>query len=160
MLALIVAMDPCQGIGLDSFLPWRIKEDLQLFKKTTEHHTIVMGETTFSGLPKPLPNRHTIVISRKEDLSFDNPDVSVEHDLLALFDRYQQSDEVVYICGGASIYKQALPYVEKMCISHVKKEYTVDTYFPTVDWSKFEKTKEVEYEEFIYCEYCRKGLTE
>ncbi|MDD6466706.1 MAG: dihydrofolate reductase [Erysipelotrichaceae bacterium] len=156
MLALIVAMDPNQGIGIRSFLPWRIKEDLQLFKRTTEHHTIVMGETTFLGLPKPLPNRHTIVISRNPDLKFDHLDVSVEHDLYALFDRFQHSEEVVYICGGASIYQQALPYVQKLCISHVKKNYEVDTWFPPINWSMFEMVKEVEYDEFIYREYLRK----
>ena len=62
----------------------------------------------------------------------------------------------MFVCGGSSIYKQSLPYVNRLCISHVKKEYTVDAWFPEFDWNQFEKVKEVEYEEFVYCEYIRK----
>ena len=156
MVSLIVAMDPNQGIGLNGVMPWHIKEDLQLFKQTTIHHTIIMGTTTFVGLPKALPNRHTIVVSRNQDLHFDDMNVSVEHDLLEVLNRYVNSKEEIFVCGGANIYKQALPYVQKMYISHVLKEYTVDTYFPEVNWKEFEKVKEVVYDEFVYCEYVRK----
>lgn len=156
MLSLIVAMDPNQGIGIKGYLPWRIKEDLQLFKQATVNHKIIMGETTFMGLPKALPNRHTIVVSHKEEFTLDIENVSVEHDLLALLKRYEHSDEEVFVCGGSSIYKQALPYVQRLCISHVKKEYPVDAWFPEIAWNQFEKVKEVEYEEFVYCEYMRK----
>ena len=156
MLSLIVAMDPNQGIGLNGVMPWHIKEDLQLFKQATIHHTIIMGETTFAGLPKVLPNRHTIVVSRNPDLHYDHDDITVENDLIAVLERYENSEEEVYVCGGASIYKQALPYVKRLCISHVNTAYTVDTHFPTVNWELYEKVKEVVYDEFVYCEYLRK----
>ena len=156
MLSLIVAMDPKQGIGLNGFLPWRIKEDLQLFKQATVNHKIIMGQTTFMGLPKALPNRHTIVVTTNKEFTLDIENVSVEYDLIDLLKRYEYSDEEVFVCGGSSIYKQSLPYVNRLCISHVKKEYTVDAWFPEFDWKQFEKVKEVEYEEFVYCEYIRK----
>ena len=149
-------MDPNQGIGLNGVMPWHIKEDLQLFKQITIHHTIIMGTTTFVGLPKALPNRHTIVVSRNQNLHFEDTNVSVEHDLFEVLNRYVNSEEEIFVCGGANIYKQSLPYVQRMCISHVKKEYTVDTYFPEVNWKEFEKVKEVVYDEFVYCEYIRK----
>ena len=156
MISLIVAMDPNQGIGLNGVMPWHIKEDLMLFKQTTIHHTIIMGTTTFVGLPKALPNRHTIVVSRNENLKFDDINVTVEHDLENLFLRYANTDEEIFVCGGANIYQQSLPYVQKMYISHVKQQYRVDTYFPEVNWKEFEKVKEVVYDEFVYCEYVRK----
>ena len=81
---------------------------------------------------------------------------NVVNDLIAVLERYENSEEEVYVCGGASIYKQALPYVKRLCISHVNTAYTVDTHFPTVNWELYEKVNEVVYDEFVYCEYLRK----
>ena len=134
-------MDPKQGIGLNGFLPWRIKEDLQLFKQATVNHKIIMGQTTFMGLPKALPNRHTIVVTTNKEFTLDMENVSVEYDLIDLLKRYEHSDEEVFVCGGSSIYKQSLPYVNRLCISHVKKEYTVDAWFPEFDWKQFERNR-------------------
>jgi len=155
MLGLVVAMDPNRGIGIGDQLPWHIKDDLKVFRRNTLHKTIIMGDRTFFGLPKALPNRKTIVISR-EEYTFDNPDVSVCHDLIGLFEQAKKSDEEIFVCGGASIYKQALPYVDKMCISFVKKPYEVDMYFPEFDLSGFDCVYEEEYEEFTYREFVRR----
>jgi len=156
MLSLIVAMDAERGIGLNSFLPWRIKEDLQLFKSKTEGHTIIMGQTTFEGLPKALPNRHTIVVSADEDLAYDDANVSVSNDLIGLLVASKESSSTVYVCGGMSIYRQALPYVDSLCVSHVNGIYEVDTYFPEINFDDYEVTYEKQYQEFVYREYKRR----
>ena len=156
MLALIVAMDENKGIGKDSFLPWRIKEDLQLFKNKTLQKTIIMGQTTFEGLPKPLPNRHTVVVSTDKNLKYDYEEVSVNNDLIKLLVDSKESDKMVYVCGGASVYKQALPYVDMLCISHVNGVFDVDTYFPEFNLDEFTCTFEEKYEAFTYREYTRR----
>ncbi|MCF0110667.1 MAG: dihydrofolate reductase [Erysipelotrichaceae bacterium] len=157
MISLIVAVDPNFGIGLNDTLPWHIKEDLKLFKETTLNQTIVMGEKTFFGLPKPLPNRKTIVVSLDPDCHAEHEDVTVCHDLIGLLEEYKKTDKNLFICGGATIYRLSLPYADKLCISFVKESYNVDTYFPPVCWEDFTLSYEEDKGPFVYREFVRKG---
>ena len=43
----VVAMDAARGIGLNNGIPWRLKEDMQLFKRLTMGHPILMGRKTW-----------------------------------------------------------------------------------------------------------------
>lgn len=45
-------------------MPWHITEDLQMFKRVTSGHPVVMGRKTFESLGRPLPNRVNVVITR------------------------------------------------------------------------------------------------
>ena len=127
MIKLIVAHDPNFLIGKDGGLPWSIKEDLLHFKNETLNKTVLMGWTTFKSLNyRPLKNRKNIVMI--EDIN-QQPIENVEYrnDLSNILKEYQNKDEL-YIIGGASIYKQCLPYVDELVISYVYKEYDGDTY--------------------------------
>jgi dihydrofolate reductase len=44
--------------------------------------------------------------------------------------------EEIFIIGGAQIYKQALPYADKLYLTIVDQEAEADTFFP--DYSGFE----------------------
>ena len=145
MFKIIVAHAPNRVIGNGIQIPWHIKEEFQHFKKTTLNHTIIMGSTTFLSIGKPLPNRHTIVINN--NLNFDTMWQELCTDLNEVINKYKDSSEVVFVCGGASIYKQMLPYVNEMIISVVKKEVEGDVYFPEYE-NDFEVYEEVEHEEF------------
>ena len=146
MFKIIVAHDPNHVIGNGPNIPWYIKEDFQHFKRTTLGHTLVMGSTTFKSIGKPLPNRKTIVINNTSD--FDAMGEEVCTDLNAVINKYKDSEEVVFVVGGASIYRQMIPYVNEMIISVVKKKYTGDIYFPEYE-NDFETYEEVEYDEFV-----------
>ena len=43
------------------------------------------------------------------------------------------NDEDIYIIGGASIYKQFLPYCSKALVTRVDREFSADTYFPNLE---------------------------
>jgi dihydrofolate reductase len=146
MFKIIVAHAPNRVIGNGIHIPWHIKEEFQHFKRTTLGHTIIMGSTTFLSIGKPLPNRKTIVIN--QDPNFDTMGQELCTDLNELINKYKDSEEVVFVCGGASIYRQMLPYVNEMIISVVKKEVEGNIYFPEYE-NDFEVYEEVEYEEFI-----------
>ena len=128
MFKIIVAHAPNRVIGNGTQIPWHIKEEFQHFKKTTLNHTIIMGATTFLSIGKPLPNRHTIVINNNQN--FDTMGEELCTDLNEVINKYKDSEEVVFVCGGASIYRQMLPYVNEMIISIVKKDVVGDVYFP------------------------------
>ena len=130
MISLVVAHDEKRGIGYKGWMPWNLPEDLQCFKHLTLHHKIVMGRTTFASLKKPLSERFTYVVTKNKQYDVQHPDVCVIHDLQALLEEYSKKEEVIMVCGGASIYEQALPYVNEMWISLVDGIHEADTYFP------------------------------
>ena len=146
MFKIIVAHDPNRVIGNGPNIPWHIKEDFLHFKRTTLNHTLIMGSTTFNSIGKPLPNRKTIVINSSKD--FDAMGEEVSTDLNEIINRYKDSEEVVFVVGGASIYRQMIDYVDEMIISLVKKEYEGNIYFPEYE-DKFITYKEEEYDDFI-----------
>ena len=145
MFKIIVAHDPNRLIGNGVEIPWHIREDFLHFKRTTLNHTLIMGSTTFLSIGKPLPNRHTIVINTSKD--FDTMGQELCTDLNEVINKYKDSEEVVFVVGGASIYRQMLPYVNEMVISVVKKEYVGNIYFPEYE-DEFYTYDEVEYDEF------------
>lgn len=130
MFSIIVAYDENQAIGKDNQLLWHFSEDLGFFKQTTLNHTIVMGRKTFESIGKPLPKRKTIVLSR-EDMRIEGVEVTSFEDLK---ERYIDTSEEIFICGGAEIYHLFLPYVQKMYISQIQGKYQADTYFP--EWNQ------------------------
>lgn len=129
MINLIVAMDRNRGIGKENKLLAYIPEDLKYFKKVTEGNTIVMGYNTYMSLPKrPLPNRKNVVLTTK-NIELENAIVinSIES-LLAFLEKEKE----VFICGGASIYNQLLPFADKLYVTHIFDEFEADTYFPEI----------------------------
>ncbi|MDR1499096.1 MAG: dihydrofolate reductase, partial [Rickettsiales bacterium] len=62
-ISIVVAKGRNGQIGKDNQLLWRIRDDLQNFKKLTTNHHILMGRNTFESIGKPLPNRINMIIT-------------------------------------------------------------------------------------------------
>ena len=155
MISLIVAYSKNNKvIGINNQIPWHIKEDFLHFKNYTSNKTIIMGEQTFYSIGKPLPNRKTIVATLT-DFKYDHEDVTVTKDLFATLKSYKDSNEELVVCGGATIYKLALPFVDKLVISELKKQYEGDARFPDFE-DKFELISVEEKEEFFIKTYITK----
>lgn len=137
MLSIIVAVASNDVIGGDNQLLWHISKDLKRFKEITSGHTIIMGRKTFESLPKVLPNRHHIVITRDKDYKVDSNEVEVVNDINSIVDRYENSTEESFIIGGGEIYKSLLPKSDKLYLTKVYKDFNGDTKFPKInleDW--------------------------
>jgi len=158
MISFSIAMDPNNGIGLKGALPWHLKDELKLFKENTLHHFIIMGQTTFEGLPRKLVDRKVVVVSNIPEYMPSDPDAILERDLIGFLKAHQDDEEEYIVCGGASIYKQAYPYCKKAYISFVKNVYEVDASFTCFDMNDWNITKEVDYPDFIYRELIRKSF--
>lgn len=132
MIHIIVAVDKNLAIGNQNKLLFWLPNDLKRFKELTTGNTIIMGRNTFLSLPKgALPNRRNIVLSTRKDASFPGAETyaSLEEAIKAC-----KEDEKIYIIGGASVYKQALPLADVLCITEIDAEAPeADTYFPTID---------------------------
>ena len=130
----IVARSENGVIGLDGGLPWRCKGDLQFFKRTTMGRKIVVGRTTFAGLP-PLKGRDVFVLTRNPDACFENATaVSNPADVPA--------DAIV--CGGASVYDLLIPQCDQLLVTTVKKEVEGDTFFNFQWLENFEPAETIE----------------
>ena len=64
-VSLIVAAARNDVIGVRGEIPWRLPDDQRFFKKLTVGHCVVMGRKTFDSLPRPLPDRKNLVLSRE-----------------------------------------------------------------------------------------------
>lgn len=125
---IIAAVAKNRAIGQAGKLIYWLPDDLKRFKSLTTGHTIIMGRKTFESLPKgALPNRRNIVLTRKGG-TFAGCDVysSLEDAL-----KHCSADEEVYIIGGASVYKQALPVADRLCLTEVNDiPDEADAFFP------------------------------
>lgn len=127
MIILVVARDIFGTIGKDNKLPWHCKEDLQRFKRITMGNTIVMGRKTFESLPKMLPGRKHVVLTRNEDFSHEG--VEVFHSIDDLLVTYEGKEDL-YIIGGAEIYRQFIDKFDVIEMTVIKGDYDGDAHFP------------------------------
>jgi dihydrofolate reductase len=144
MLGIISCVSIEGIIGVNGFLPFKIKEDMRLFKETTSDHIVVMGRNTFVSMgSKPLPNRHNIVISRQ-----DIPGVETHRSISSVLSRYAEEhvsdDKWIWFIGGSEIYREALTLpVNLISLTVVKKSVQLDcgdipVYFPLISPSLYE----------------------
>lgn len=155
MIALIVAFTQNRVIGNKGHIPWKIKGEQKRFKELTMGNVVVMGRRSFEEIGRPLPNRTTIVISNTKEFTGDNCyTVGSLQEAIKL-----AGNRDVFISGGARLYEEALPIVEKMYITEIDKTIDGDTYFPKFANEDFikEVDKRVEGEiPYTYMTYTRK----
>jgi len=139
-LSLIVAMTDEAVIGKDNKLPWHLSDDLKRFKQLTMGHPLIMGRKTFDSLGRPLPGRENVVITR--DSGYQREGITVTHDLDEAIRLTSNHAGEVFVIGGASIYKLALPRVSKLYMTLIHEHYEGDTFFPAFDFeSEFRVTE-------------------
>jgi dihydrofolate reductase len=155
MIHIIVAMTKNRVIGNNGTLLWNLKEDMKLFKELTTNNIVIMGRKTWESIPKkfrPLPNRKNIVVSK----SLNRVDgAEVASSTLDAINLARSNAGQIYIIGGSAIYESFLKEADFLHISHVKKEYEGDTYFPEINFDEWRIIEEKEFEEFTYKKYER-----
>lgn len=141
-LSLIVAIAQNNAIGKDNDLLWHISDDLKRFKSLTSGHPVIMGRNTWNSLPRrPLPKRRNIVLTHDEH--FCDEGAEVAHSVAAVLDLVRDEEEA-FVIGGAAVYRQMLPFVDKMYVTWVWQDFEADVFFPVIDMSLFNKVSESE----------------
>lgn len=143
-LSIIVAIADDLAIGRDNDLLWHISDDLKRFKSLTSGHPVIMGRNTWNSLPKkPLPKRRNIVLTHDETFAPEGAEVA--HCLQDAI-KMTRDEEEVFIMGGAAIYQQFLPYVQRLYVTHVYSNFPdADVHFPIIDKSVFRLVTETEH---------------
>lgn len=144
MFSIIVAVANNNVIGGDNKLLWHISDDLKRFKKITTGHTIVMGRKTFESFPKPLPNRHHVILTRDKNYKVDSEQVTVVNDIETVMKTYENSGSEIFILGGGEIYNLFLPYCNKLYLTKVNGDFEGDTYFPEINYDEWAITESSE----------------
>lgn len=139
MISIIVAVARNGAIGKNNDLIYHLSGDLKRFKALTTGHSIIMGRHTFESFPKgALPNRRNIVLSRQAGLTL--PGAEVYGSLAEALDACKGEEEV-FVIGGGSIYRQALPIADKLLLTLVDDTPAeADTFFPPLVTSEWEIT--------------------
>jgi dihydrofolate reductase len=128
MINIIAAVAQNLAIGYQNKLLYWLPNDLKRFKVLTTGHTIIMGRRTFESLPKgALPNRRNVVLTRSQ-ITF--PGAETFPTLQAALASCAP-DEDIYIIGGASVYKEALPFADRLCLTEIQDTpVQADAFFP------------------------------
>ena len=139
MLSLIVAKAENNVIGKDNKLLWHLPEDLKRFKNLTTGHTIIMGRKTFESLGRVLPNRKHVVFTQNPNFKEEDVNVKIVHSLSDIQEYVEDKNEN-FVIGGEKIYNLLMPYVSKMYITEIHKDFDGDTFFPNVDLESWKET--------------------
>ena len=151
MISMIFAVGENYELGCNNKLLWHLKNDLINFKKLTLNKTIIMGRKTFESLGRLLPNRKHIVISNnyKTDLE----DIEITNDVKEIINRYENSEEEVFIIGGASIYKLFEDYASKLYITRVHGKFNKADVFYKYNTENFLEVDKITYKKDEYNDY-------
>lgn len=138
MVTIIAAIAKNNALGKNNQLIWHLPADLKRFKKMTLNHVVIMGRKTFESLGKPLPNRTNILITR--DKNYKAEGCVVVNSLKEALETAAKEDENPFILGGAEIYKQALPFTDKLDVTFVHHQFDADVFFPKIDKKIWKET--------------------
>ena len=146
-VAMIAAVAENGVIGSCNGIPWRLPADFAHFKRMTLGKPLIMGRKTFESIGKPLPGRTNIVVTRQQGyqpdgvLVISSLDAALEHaQAIATADGAPE----VMIGGGGEIYRAAMPYADRLYISHVAFAPPGDALFPAIDPKIWRETEEIE----------------
>ena len=135
MIISILSVDNKWGIGKNNGLLFSLPIDMKFFRETTKGHTVFMGENTLLSFPgsKPLKNRVNVVLSQDPTHNYEGCENIHNFDefIKNLQEKGKNSD--VFVIGGASIYRQTLPYVDKVLLTKVNADGGATVFFPNLD---------------------------
>lgn len=152
VIAGIMASTPSGVVGIDTQLPWHIKEELKHFKKITlQYDYMVMGSTTYNSLPCLLKDRKHIILTNQELSNSDSEQIIIEKDNWDIIQKYNN----FIVIGGPKTMKAFMQYITTFHLSIIKKEYVGNVYFNKNRLRDFKIKTEEEFEEFTYRKYVR-----
>ena len=138
LITIIAAADENNVIGNDNKLIWHLSDDLKHFKNLTKDHHVIMGRKTFESMPKALPNRTNIVITRNRDYVGEN--ITVVSSLNEALE-ISKDDSQPFIIGGGEIYNLGIQVADRIELTRVHSTFEGDTFFPEIDLNKWDEIK-------------------
>lgn len=154
MINLIWAMNEDWLVGNGNKLPWRIESDLNHFKKITNNKVVIMGDLTYQSMKgyyknKPFPFSK-IYVANLEDKEYS--DAILIKDINEFL---RNNSEEIFVIGGPTIYKLALPYADNLFITFVLDRHEGNVYFPKFNLSDYKLVDFKTEDKLIFTKYER-----
>jgi dihydrofolate reductase len=135
-IILLVAVAENGVIGRDNVLPWRLKSDLQRFRRISMGKPVLMGRKTYESIGRPLTGRTNIVVSRRGD--FAAPGIVAAGTIAAALDSargdaLRRGADAIVVIGGTEIFVQTMPLADRLEVTIVHAAPEGDTFFPAID---------------------------
>ena len=128
MIAGIVATSSGGGIGYQNRMPWPfLIEDMKWFKSLTTNNVVIMGSNTWFSLPKKLPNRVNMIISKKMIPGSDHVYMTPEDAISSAEFLYPGKD--IFIIGGQQLYDSTINLVNRFYVTSINHQYNCDRFF-------------------------------
>ena len=124
MFSIIVAISKNGIIGLNNQLIWNLPDDLKNFKNVTLNHKVVMGRKTYTSFKNPLPNRENLVVTHQ---TIDKQGFKRIDNLDSFIEENKDTEDEIFIIGGAQIYELFFQYTKKIYLTNVLKDFIGDT---------------------------------
>jgi dihydrofolate reductase len=137
-LYIIAAMSENHVIGMQNHLPWHLPDEWAHFKKVTHGRPFLMGRKSFEA-PDALHSDYRNVIltsnipEQPEPLTEYAKDISGALALLS-------GESEVFVLGGATVFGEMLPLVQKLYLTIVHAQVEGDAFFPVVDQNDWKLT--------------------
>jgi dihydrofolate reductase len=152
MINIIAAMAKNGVIGNKGQLPWKLGEDMRHFVKVTSGFPVVMGRKTFESIGRPLKDRINIILTRDE--SYKKDGCLTLNSIEEVVKEFK--DKNLMVIGGEEIYRQFLPYADRIYLTYIDQDFEGDTFFPKfIDqgWTKESEEKGIKDEKNPYDYY-------
>ncbi len=135
-IVLVAAIGENNVIGRNGQLPWRLKSDLQHFRRITINRPVVMGRRTYESIGKPLKGRTNIVLTR--DLGVVVPGGVLATSLDAALgyareDAIKRGVDEIMVIGGSDLFSDTMAHASRLEITHVHASPPGDAFFPPID---------------------------
>lgn len=135
-VVLVAAVAENGVIGRDGALPWRLKSDLQHFKKLTLNRPVIMGRKTFESIGKALKDRTNIVLTRDFGLAARDAVLATSMDAAfsyAANDATKRGAGEIMVIGGSDVFEAAMDVADRLEITRVHASPEGDSFFPAID---------------------------
>jgi dihydrofolate reductase len=144
IVSMIAAVAKNRVIGKNNQLIWDLPKDMKFFMDSTMGKHIIMGRKNFDSIPlkyRPLKNRTNIIVTRNNNFTADGC-IVVNTILSGVNYAKKNGEKECFIIGGGQIYQQALDLniVDKLYITHIDTDFDGDTFFPEINFNKWESS--------------------
>ena len=139
IISSIAAVAQNRAIGKDNDLIWSLPKDMRFFVKSTKGHCVIMGRKSWESLPKALPGRTNIVITRNAEYQAEGgTTVSSIEEALEMAQKAGESE--AFIIGGGEIYRQSMGMIDRLYYTHVATSPEgAHAFFPELDWNEWKE---------------------
>ena len=147
----IVAVDQNWAIGKDGDQLVYLSEDLKRFKSLTTGHPVILGRKTLATFPggRPLKGRRNLILSRSAGFAPEGAEVFSDVEALRA-----AAPEDSFVIGGASVYRQLLPWCGTAYVTKIDRAFPADCYFPDLEqdpaWERTEESAPLEQDGIVY----------